>query len=84
VDEQEDGWTAGDVAGIIANPFSAITFDPDLFGVHDPIIDEETWIQANTKLMQELGAEAYLRNLLVILKGDGPKTQDGAPFGYRR
>jgi hypothetical protein len=72
--EGEDGWTSAEVAGIIANPFSAITFDPGLFGEHEAIVDEETWVQVNVGLVEELGAEAYLRNLLVILKGDKPRA----------
>jgi hypothetical protein len=32
------------------------------------------WIAANIKQIEELGPEAYLRNLLSILKGNYPKA----------
>ena len=66
------GWTPADVIGAITNPFSAITFAADLFGEHEPIVDEDTWVQVNVGLVEELGVEAYLRNLLVVLKTGQP------------
>ena len=69
-----DGWTPTDVIGVITNPFSAITFAADLFGEHEPMVDEDTWVQVNVELVKELGAEAYLRNLLVDLKTGKPKV----------
>lgn len=78
--EPDEGWTPGDVAGLIANPHSAITFAPHLFGEHATIVDEETWVQANVQLIDELGPEAYLRNLLIILKSGGPAASaDASP-----
>jgi hypothetical protein len=32
------------------------------------LVDEDTWVQVNVGLVEELGVEAYLRNLLVVLK----------------
>jgi hypothetical protein len=69
----QDDWTAGDVAGIIANPFYAINMDQGLALPHEPVISEDDWIKANVGLISELGPEPYLRNLLSILKGNYPR-----------
>jgi hypothetical protein len=68
-----DDWTPGDVAGMIANPFYAITIDEGLTLPHEPMLSEEDWIKANVQLISELGPEAYLRNLLSVLKGNYPR-----------
>lgn len=41
---------------------------------HEPLISEDDWIRANVGLIKELGPEAYLRNLLSILKGNYPRS----------
>jgi len=69
----DDEWTPGDVTSMIANPFYAINIDEGLALPHEPLISEDDWIMANVRLIQELGAEAYLRNLLSILKGNYPR-----------
>lgn len=69
-------WTPGDVAALITNPFYAINIDPRLAEPHDPLISEDEWIAANLKEIEEQGAEAYLRNLLSVLKGNYPKSSD--------
>jgi hypothetical protein len=66
-------WTPGDVAGMIVNPFYAITIDETLSLPHEPMISEDDWVKANVNLINELGAEAYLRNLLSVLKGNYPR-----------
>jgi hypothetical protein len=72
MDDQGD-WTPGDVAGMIANPFYAITIEETLALPHEPMISEDDWVKANVDLINELGAEAYLRNLLSVLKGNYPR-----------
>jgi hypothetical protein len=69
-----EGWTAGDVTGMIANPFYAITIDEGLCLPHEPMISEDDWVKANAKLISELGPEACLRNLLAVLKGNYPRA----------
>jgi hypothetical protein len=64
----DDEWTPGDVTGMIANPFYAINIDEELAVPHEPLISEDDWIEANVRLIDELGAEPYLRNLLSVLK----------------
>ena len=71
--DQED-WTPGDVASMVANPFYAINIDEGLALPHEPLISEDDWVKANVGLIAELGPEAYLRNLLSILKGNYPRS----------
>jgi hypothetical protein len=70
-----DEWTPGDVTAMIANPFYAIEIDEDLVVPHEPMISEDEWVKANVQLINELGSEAYLRNLLSILKGNYPRGE---------
>jgi hypothetical protein len=70
----ESHWTPADVSGLIGNPFYAINIDPVLAQPHELLVSEEQWIAANIKQVQDLGPEAYLRNLLSILKGNYPKA----------
>jgi hypothetical protein len=58
---------------MIANPFYAIEIDEGLAMPHGPMISEDEWVKANVQLINELGSEAYLRNLLSILKGNHPR-----------
>ena len=69
----DDEWTPGDVTSMIANPFYAINIDDGLAVPHEPLISEDDWVKANIRLIGELGAEPYLRNLLSVLKGDYPR-----------
>ncbi|HUY47816.1 MAG TPA: hypothetical protein VMV92_19145 [Streptosporangiaceae bacterium] len=69
----QDDWSPGDVASMIANPFYAITIDEGLTLPHEPMISEDDWIKANADLIKELGPEPYLRNLLSVLKGNYPR-----------
>jgi hypothetical protein len=54
---------------MIANPFCAINIDEGLAVAPQQLISEDDWIKANVRLIEELGAEPYLRNLLSVLKG---------------
>jgi hypothetical protein len=38
------------------------------------MLSEEDWVKANVNLIGELGPEAYLRNLLSVLKGNYPHS----------
>ncbi len=69
----EGEWSPDDIAGMIANPFYAINIDDGLALPHEPLISEDDRAKANVSLINELGAEAYLRNLLSILKGNYPR-----------
>ena len=67
--------TPADVTGIVGNPVYAINIAPVLAQPHAPLISEEEWIAANAKMIDDLGPEAYLRNLLSILKGNYPTAR---------
>jgi len=68
-ENDENQWTPADVSAMIANPFYAVEFDPALAAPHDPLVSEDQWVEANARLIDELGPRPYLRNLLAILKG---------------
>ena len=50
----DDEWTPGDVASMIANPFYAVNIDEGLAVPHEPLISEYDWIMANVRLIEEL------------------------------
>jgi hypothetical protein len=62
------------VNGLIGNPFYAINIDPVLAKPHELLISEHQWVAANVTQIHNIGPEAYLRNLLAILKGNYPKA----------
>ena len=74
--KSSNSWDAAAVTGVLINPFYAITIDEGLLGEHQPMVSEEQWIKANTKLIDELGAEEYLGRLLKVLRGDYPRQPD--------
>jgi hypothetical protein len=59
------------VRDILSDPFYAIELAPIYGEPHKPLIDVDTWIAANVREINERGAEAWLRDLLHILRGDG-------------
>lgn len=67
------GSDKGPLVQEMMNPFKAITFSARLQGRHEPIIEIDAWVQANLKLMNELGAGAWLWQLLGVLETDGLK-----------
>lgn len=59
-----------DAPYLVADPYPAITVHPELCLKHaqEPLIGESTWVGANARGLEE-GAEAWLRNLISVLKG---------------
>ena len=51
------------------NPFYAINLSPSLLAEHEPMIAKEKWIQVNSKLIDEIGKEEWLKQLLKVLEG---------------
>jgi hypothetical protein len=49
-------WTADDIRRILSDPGYCLSVPP--------VIPEEQWIKAGVRLIDEIGAEAYLRLLL--------------------
>jgi hypothetical protein len=78
-------WSKDDLAAMLINPIYAISIQPDLVVQHEPLVSREQWIKANTKLIDELGAEQWLSRLLGVLEGGNPASPEdaGAAFGYR-
>jgi hypothetical protein len=75
-----------DVKAMLINPIYAVSIDPDLVGSHEPIVSKERWIEANEKLINEIGAEEWLGRLLAVLEGDYPTNPDNPTIadGYAR
>jgi hypothetical protein len=75
-----------DVTNIFINPYYAINIDPRLLDEHPPIVTQSDWIEANLRLMDEIGAHKWLERLLAVLQGDYPVGPDDPdiPGGYRR
>jgi hypothetical protein len=61
---------------MLINPFYAINIDPNLADEHDPLVTEEQWVQANLKLIDEIGAHEWLQHLLAVLQGTRPRTPE--------
>lgn len=56
------------IEDLFVNPYYTINISPILSEKHDPIVDKEKWIAANTRLMKEIGQEEWLKRLLDILE----------------
>jgi len=71
---------------LLINPIYAVSIDSDLVGSHEPIVSKERWIEANEKLINEIGTEEWLRRLLAVLEGDYPTSPDDPTIadGYTR
>jgi hypothetical protein len=50
------------------NPYYAIRVSPSLTTEHEPMTTKEQWIKANVQLMDELGKEEWLSQLLEVLE----------------
>jgi hypothetical protein len=75
-------WSEDDVAAMLINPVYAVSINPDLVGRHESIVTKERWIQANKRLIEEVGAEQWLRRLLAVLEGDYPASPDDPTTTY--
>jgi hypothetical protein len=53
----------------VADPYPAITVHRSLCVEHPPLIEEEVWVEANARGLDQEGEEPWLRNLLSVLKG---------------
>ena len=58
----QEKWTPDSVARILMNPAYVLT-DPS-------VVPEEKWIEANAKLIGDLGAHTYLATLLDVLRNN--------------
>lgn len=74
-----------DTVNMLINPYYAINISPDLVGEHEPLVTQDQWVQANLRLLDEIGAREWLEHLLAVLQGGypvGPNDPD-IPGGYR-
>jgi hypothetical protein len=65
-----------DVTNIFINPYYAINIHPRLLDDHTPIVTQSDWIEANLRLMDEIGERVWLERLLTILQGEAPHDPD--------
>jgi hypothetical protein len=61
-------WTPDDVNRLLVDPRYCLC--------QPPVVEEERWVEAGVQMIEEMGAEAYLRTLLKALKND-------VPYGFR-
>jgi len=59
---------------MFVNPYYAININPSLVEEHEPMVSKKEWIQANIKLMDEIGQEKWLKLLLSVLQDNRPRT----------
>lgn len=62
------------IEDILINPFYAITISLSLFAEHEPLATKKLWVKANAKLMDKIGKEEWLKELLNVLESGGPRT----------
>jgi hypothetical protein len=79
----ERDWSEETVQELLINPFYAVTTAPIFCEPHEPIVDRQTWIQANVSLIEQIGAEAWLERLLEVLESGGPAAATDPPEAPR-
>ena len=70
--EPEGRWTEAAVRALLVNPFYAVTAAPTFCVPHEPMIERDAWVRANARLIEQIGAEAWLGRLLEVLESGGP------------
>lgn len=53
---------------LFINPYYAINISSDLVSEHKLMVTKEKWIQVNARLIDELGKEEWLKQLLAVLE----------------
>jgi hypothetical protein len=76
----EQGWDEETVAQLLIDPFTTITVTPQLTIEHDPSMSTDEWVLANTALIQEMRAQAWLTQLLNALEGKAVIDERVHPF----
>ena len=75
-------------SGGLINPSQAVNIDPLFAAAHPPLIEREMWVEVNVMQIRNMGAEAWLRQLLDVLNGDIVTAEEvglappGGQFGY--
>jgi hypothetical protein len=74
------GWDEETVAQLLMDPFTTITVAPQMTVEHDPAMSTDEWVLANTALIQEMGAQVWLTQLLNALEGKKVTDERVHPF----
>ena len=85
--DPEGEWTVVAVQALLVNPFYAVTAAPTFCVPHEPTIERDVWVRANARLIEQIGAEAWLERLLDVLETGGPGAvlePPGAPRPGKR
>jgi hypothetical protein len=64
------------VRDVLINPYQGIIYSDRLRGEHEPIVTHDMWIGANVKMINELGVDAWLWQLLNVLETGGSTSQN--------
>jgi len=59
----------------VIDPSIAVRASDRLRGDHEPLVAREQWIQANEKLIKEMGVAEWLWLLLEVLETGGPESR---------
>jgi hypothetical protein len=62
-------FTEDSLQRIIINPFYAISLATPLTQEHEPPLGEDEWVRVNVSLIEGMGGEQWLRQLLDVLEG---------------
>ena len=81
--EPEGEWTKEAVRALLVNPFYAVTAAPSFCVPHEPTIERDVWVRANARLIEQIGAEAWLERLLDVLESGGPGAAVAPPDAAR-
>jgi hypothetical protein len=60
------------IEDLLINPYYVINISPNLVDKHEPLTTKEIWVKANTRLMDEMGKEEWLKQLLHVLETGEP------------
>ena len=60
---------------LFINPYYAVNIAPALAVKHDPMASKEKWIRVNSKLIDDLGKEEWLKQLLEVLESAKPEQE---------
>jgi len=60
------------IEDLLINPYYVINISPNLVDKHEPLTTKESWVKANIRLMDEMGKEEWLKQLLHVLETGEP------------
>ena len=60
---------------LFINPYYAIQISPTLTDEHELMVNKKKWVQVNSQLIDELGKEEWLKQLLAVLESGNHETK---------